>query len=136
MRPIKSYLHKLGCDSSVFIDDGLNIGDSYFKAFANYRFTIYIMGRAGWTFQPLKCSTQPTQVIQYLGYVLNSKSMTISVPELKCKQIVYLANHILDLHTARSSIPCKLLASYLGKCAHMIPSHNNFTRIMTRQGHG
>jgi len=132
IRPVKIFAHRLGVDISVYIDDGLTIELTYFKCLVSTYFVISVIIRAGWSFQISKCFLSPMKETVYLGYILNSTDMTISLPETKLVKMEFLLSQLIDAFENSSPVEARFLASFLGKLSHAIFSHGRFVKIVAR----
>ena len=72
------YLQKFK-KSVVYVDDSYLQGDDYEDWFSNLLNTIEIPRPLGFTIQPDKPNFKPTQCITYLGFILNSVQMAITL---------------------------------------------------------
>ncbi len=132
IRPIKVFAHRLSVDISVYIDDGLTIELTYFKCLTSTYFVISVILRAGWSFQISKCFLSPMKETVYLGYILNSHDMTISLPETKLVKMEFLLSQLMAAFENSSPVEARFLASFLGKLSHAIHSHGSFVKIVAR----
>ena len=88
LKPPLAALRKLGHMVCFFIDDLINIGDSYEACVINVLDTISIMHSVGFVVHPEKSSLIPKQQIVFLGFVIESTTMTLTLtPERKRKII-------------------------------------------------
>ena len=83
-----SYLRQHGHLSSAFIDDSCLLSQTVQACGANVQDTVRVMDKLGFTVHPDKSCFQPTQVLVYLGFVLNSLLMTVTLTEDKCQKIM------------------------------------------------
>ena len=72
-----SHLRKRGHTNVAYIDDSLLISNSYSECSVNISETVSLLDSLGFTIHPAKSVMQPTQIIIFLGFVLNSQNMTI-----------------------------------------------------------
>ena len=64
------------------------LGDTYVQCQSNVNNTYALFGNLGFNVSQEKSITQPTQVIEHLGFVLNSIGMTVSLTKEKVDTIV------------------------------------------------
>lgn len=133
IKPIKIYMHQIACDLSVYIDDGLVVEKSYNRCFAAYKFSIFVLRKAGWTLQDKKCSREPTTSLVYLGFHLDAPTQRITAPELKVDRVYYYTSQILSAHKTGQIISNRLTAKFLGQLCALHYSHGTFTRIISRR---
>ena len=81
-----AHLHRLGYLSIIFIDDTLLLGDSEVECVRNVKMSLGLFEKLGFVVHPEKSVLKPTHSITYLGFVLHSKTMTVTLtPERKGK---------------------------------------------------
>ena len=82
-----SELRKQGFLSTSYIDDCLLVANSLPEARQNVAKTVEMSNNAGFIVHPEKSVLNPTQEITYLGFVLNSKTMTIKITRARAVKI-------------------------------------------------
>ena len=82
-----SHRRKRGHTNVAYIDDSLLISNSYSECSVNISETVSLLDSLGFTIHPTKSVMQPTQIIIFLGFVLNSQNMTIRLTNKKAKEI-------------------------------------------------
>ena len=78
-KPFFSHLRKKGLLNSPYIDDCLLVGDSWEDCKNNIIETMELSEDTGFIVHPEKSLLEPSQIIEYLGFILNSINMTVSV---------------------------------------------------------
>ena len=81
MKPAFSYLRQRGHVSSGYIGDTFLQGDSYHLCRENVHATLKLFRDLGFWPHELKSVTEPTQILERLGFVLNSLDMTVSLSD-------------------------------------------------------
>jgi hypothetical protein len=76
-----------GIKISFYMDDTLLRAPSWQLAFNNHVLFGNLLQQAGFLLHADKSVSQPTQRIKYLGFVIDSTDMTISLPEDKVKRL-------------------------------------------------
>ncbi len=76
-----------GIDVSFYLDDTLLRGPTYDIAWRDLRAVGELFQLAGFLLHKTKSVDEPTQVITYLGFVICSRTMTVSLPTEKEQQI-------------------------------------------------
>ena len=74
-KPFFSHLRKKGLLNSPYIDDCLLVGDSWEDCKNNVIETVMLSNDMGFLVHPEKSNLEPTQVIEYLGFILDSRNM-------------------------------------------------------------
>lgn len=95
MKCVFSSLRKLGFLNTGYIDDSLLQGDTFQECTENVKATVELMDDLGLTIHPEKSVVVPVQIIEYLGFVLNSITMTVSLTREKSEKIKSMCSEIL-----------------------------------------
>ena len=117
-KPFFSQLRKLGYMNSPYIDDCLLVAQSKDECIENVKATIKLSCDTGFVVHPIKSIFDPVQVIEYLGFVIDSVNMRVSVNDRQKQKIISACRmgiesdkiSILDL----SKIVGLLVASFPG----------------------
>jgi hypothetical protein len=88
MKPVYAQLRKQGFESVGYLDDSFLKGDTFNDCLDNVTQTVQLFTSLGLTIHPTKSVLIPTQSIIFLGFILDSVQMTISLTEDK-KATIY-----------------------------------------------
>ena len=105
-----SELRKDGYLSTSYIDDCLLFGHSREACQENLQHTVDLSVRSGFIVHPQKSVLAPTQKIIYLGFWLDSKSMTVQLTEEKAIKLKESCQMLLR----EKSVTIKILARVIG----------------------
>ena len=78
-----AHLHKLWFISTIFIDDTVLIASSELECIRNVKVPLQLFERLGLNVHPVKSVLTPSHSIIYLGFILNSVDMTITLTNEK-----------------------------------------------------
>ena len=117
LKPILAELRKLDHIIAAYIDDMLNIGEDYNDCARNVIDCIEWFNKLGFNIHPKKSSFIPAQEIIFLGFVINSVSMTIRLTHDKKTSLRELCMKVLG----NSFISIRRLASLIGKFTASFP---------------
>ena len=87
LKVLFSRLRKRGHTNVSYIDNSLLNSNSYSECSVNISETISLLDSLGFTIHSTKSVIQPTQIIIFLGFALNSQNMTIRLTNEKAKEI-------------------------------------------------
>ena len=87
MKPIFARLRSQGFLSVFYLDDSLLIGKDRMECTQNIEHTAALLTNAGFIINVDKSSFSPSKEITFLGFCLNSETMTISLPLVKQQRI-------------------------------------------------
>ena len=83
LKPIYAHLRSLGHFCMGHIDDSFLMGHTYTSCGENIWETTNTFLKLGFVIHPTKSVLIPTQELEFLGFLLNSNSMTIRLPPRK-----------------------------------------------------
>ena len=83
LNPAFSYFREIGYLSVVYIDDPCLQGETFEECLQNIMETVKLLQSLGFTINPEKFLLKPTQKLTFLGFVLNSKTMTLTLTDAK-----------------------------------------------------
>ena len=119
LKPVLATLQVNGHIIIVYIGDLLLIGHSYDswyeKCISTIIDTLTSLHKLGFVIHPLKSLFVPVQKISFLGFLINSHTMTICLTDEKKAKLVSLINNIL----ASDTIRIQSVAQVIG---HMVSS--------------
>jgi hypothetical protein len=130
MRPILRTLAYLGIRNLVYVDDGIVIASSKLPANADYETTLRLFKAAGFVIaeeksDPLGASAQRKK---YLGFLIDTASMTVEVPELKMSRI----RKLLEIFLTSNSHKVREIASMVRKLNALEPALGKSVFVGTR----
>ena len=116
--PVFAVLHKEGHDIMGYLDDSILFGDNYDECKAAVLRAVTLFQSVGFQLHPEKSSLTPKQEIDFLGFTINSKNMTLKLTKQKCNKI--LKNLDLTLKHA-NNITIREFSKILGMLEAAIP---------------
>ena len=87
LKPPFAHLRAEGYLSVVYVDDSLLVGENYNECRANILRTVSLLQSLGFTVHPDKSVLIPQQRIEFLGFILDSTNMRITLTERKKQKI-------------------------------------------------
>ena len=111
MKPISIFLRSMGVRMIVYIDDILLMGDSPNQVESHLQALVFLLTNLGFIINLPKSITIPTQTIEYLGLLVDSTSLHLSLPGEKLHHIRMEVNQILQ----KSHVTARQLAQIIGK---------------------
>ena len=111
MKPVYSTPRKQGHANVSYIDDSLIVSKTESECSINIKETVQLLDNLGLTIHPEKSVLTPTNLIQFLGFWINSVEMKVSLTREKIEAIVKLSKEILREKT----ITIRRFAQLIGK---------------------
>ncbi len=128
LKPAFSSLREEGHPSVIYIDDSFLTGDSFEECMMNTQDTVDLLTKLGFTINIKKSSLIPSNTITFLGFIINSREMTISLTQEKKDKLRSIAIDLVN----RNHQQIREVARYLGciSAAHLaVPYSKLFYRI-------
>ena len=94
LKPVVSYLRLQGIRILVYLDDMLLMAQSVTNLEIHVQTTIQLLRCLGFVLNMKKCQTTPSQTMEFLGFLVDSRSMTLSLPETKVLKIRKECRHM------------------------------------------
>jgi len=132
-KPVSQYLTSQGLRNSIYIDDGRVLVEDP-EEVENARLLTYkTVASAGWSIEKEKSDKkgEAGKIKKYLGFLINSETMTISATEDKLCKVAEKLDQTLRDDTVR----VKDLAGLLGLIVSLEHSHDFLARVATRSGY-
>ena len=118
MKPIFAKLRNAGFLSVYYLDDSWLMGTSFEECSTNVEATGRLLMETGFVINYGKSSLVPKQKIKFLGFVIDSVSMTISLPEEKRINITDICKEILSGELFR----IRFIAKFIGILVSSLPA--------------
>lgn len=132
MKPVISFLRNQGFTSVIYLDDILCIGYSYAECLKNVKSTVSLLESLGFKINRKKSCLEPSTSVRFLGFILDSKSMKISLPSEKCDRAAKIINFIRQRKIV-SALKMAELTGTIISCAPAIPYAMLYTKNFESQ---
>jgi hypothetical protein len=110
MKEVAKRIRASGIRMVFYLDNFIFFADSKKECVLIRDQVLELLRSLGWTIQEEECVLEPTQVIEFLGFEVNSKNMKLFVPREK----IYGAKRALNRLLKMEKIKIRELASVLG----------------------
>ena len=114
---IFSKLREKGFLNASYLDDSLLAGEDIPDCKKNVMNTVAIGLKSGFVVHPEKSVLVPTQIIEYLGFILNSIHMEVSLTERRKEDLVKLCKNVYK----QKMCTIQTIAQLVGKMVATIP---------------
>ena len=119
LKPILSELHLANHIVCAYIDDLYLQSDSYAGCVKSVIDTISLLDWLGFIIHPQKSEYIPKQKIKFLGFIIDSVSMTVFLPETKKQNI---KKHVSDVLLHTGSLQIEYVAKSIGYLVSSLPA--------------
>lgn len=118
LRPVIAHLRSMGIKITAYLDDILISSPSFNKALSDLNTTVDLLISLGYSINWEKSNCIPSQKILHLGYLWDSTSLSLSLPEDKLVKIKSIAQKCLSSPQS--------LRTYSALLGLLVSSHNAF----------
>lgn len=132
LKPVVSYLRRQGFLSTIYLDDYLCIGSTFEECVANRDATLHIFQCLGLIVNYEKSTLTPETACKFLGFIINSHSMTLELPQDKQISIKTLLSKFMKQKNCKIREFAKLLGTLVAACP-AVPYGPVHLKIMERE---
>ena len=113
LKPVIALLCTRGMSLIIYLDDLLIATGTYIDCLNHTRQVISLLESLGFRINYEKSIIIPTQKLEYLGFIIDSTSMTLALPVGKIQLIKSSAQKLLR---TKGTISIRLLSRFIGLC--------------------
>ncbi|KAI8431183.1 hypothetical protein MSG28_001221 [Choristoneura fumiferana] len=118
VKPILTHLRNKGHTLVAYLDDILCMGDTYSNCLNTVNAVINTLQRLGFVVNYEKSKPTPSKVCKFLGFILNSNSMTLELPKDKKEKIFSITRQI----SRKKEIKIREFARFTGTLTAACPA--------------
>ena len=118
LKPVFALFRKFGLITTCYIDDCIFIAASRDELMDQLRFALQVFDSLGLTVNVGKSSLTPSQKVEFLGFIIDSVNMSISITSQKQVKIKKLGAQLL----LRDRISIRELSSFIGNVVASEPA--------------
>ena len=109
LKPVFSTLRELGYESVIYVDDSLLQGDTFNECMENVLTTLNALQDLGFVIHSGKSKFIPTQKITFLGFIVDTSKMTLTLTTEKKEKIKRMGMGLSQL-----SVTIRMLSRFIG----------------------
>ena len=96
MKPVIATLRNIGHISANYIDDSILIGDIVNECIKNVQARCALMTELGFVINQTKSHLNPTQSLEFVGFVINTIEITVRLPTNRIPVVVNACCHLAN----------------------------------------
>lgn len=132
MKEVMAFLRRQGHQSTIYLDDILCIASDYEKCIDNVNKTIRLLTCLGFVINDEKSSLEPKQTCKFLGFIFDTRTLSISLPAEKRSNIEQLIQKFLNLRECTIREFSQLIGVLTAACP-AVKYGWLYTKILERQ---
>ena len=129
LKPVVTVLRKLGIRCVLYLDDMLIMAQSKERLRSYLATAVELLVSLGFIINTKKSIFSPSQVIEFLGFILDSRVMTIALPNRKIHQIHKLIRRVLEEREVSTRQLAQLLGSLVAAHPAVLPAPLYFRHL-------
>ena len=110
LKPVFATLREQGHESVIYVDDSLLQGETFQECLDNIMATLECLESLGFVIHPDKSIFIPTQEIIFLGFIINTRDMTVRLTVEKKEKIIGLGIGLLKT----KNFTIRMISSFIG----------------------
>ena len=111
LKPVFATLREKGFESVIYVDDSFLQGDDFHECMENINITLRYLQELGFVIHPEKSVLYPTQILTFLGFIINTINMTVTLTSEKKERIKTKGIGLLYTH---KNITIRMVSSFIG----------------------
>ena len=135
MKPVVATLRKLGIWVVLYLDDMLIMANSQNKARDHYQWAIYLLKSLGFILNIEKSMWSPRQQVEFLGFRLDSKTMTILLPAQKLTTLLRTRRHLAEKTQASLREISQVLGTMVATHPAILPASLHYRHLERTKTH-
>lgn len=100
LKPVFATLREKGHLSSAYLDDSVLLAQTREECLRNVVDTVQLFRSLGFIVHPVKLVLEPSQTIQYLGVIIDSRTMTVRLTDERAKNLQTSCQKLLKQKTS------------------------------------
>ena len=118
LRPLAAMVRKMAIRIIIYLDDILIMAQTKELLTSHMEILAWELQELGFKLNHRKCVWKPAQVIEFLGFLINSETMTIHLPEDKVQKVMKECRLLIN----KKSVTARELAHLIGLLTSTIPA--------------
>lgn len=132
LKPVLNFLRERGWLSTAYLDDTLCIGKSLPECRKNVAVTRKTLKELGFIINKEKSKHEPDYRCKFLGFIINSKDMTLSLPEEKKYKLIKTIGEFLNKDSCLIREMAGLIGVLVAACPG-VPYGMLYTKMLERE---
>ena len=116
LKPVVGWLRQLGLCSVLYLDDFLLLGNTSLECASNFNKTHNLLENLGFIINYEKSQVAPVKRCRFLGFILDSSSMTLELPGEKRKAVKKLIQRFRNLSQCRIREFAQFIGTIIACC--------------------
>ena len=122
LKPVVALLRRLGLRIIVYLDDIIVFNQTREKILRDRDSTLWLLQNLGFVINWKKSVLDPSHCMEYLGFVINSLEMNLSLPKEKMNQLIQSCGDLIREKTASVRTLAKIIGKLTSSMQAVLPA--------------
>ena len=113
VKVVLTFIRGFGIVLFMYIDDAWIYGLKYEQCWQNTLFTARTLVKVGFLINMKKSVWIPSQIIEFLGFIIDSRQMVVYLSDKKSKSVLDLCQQLLDSESVTIRFLCKVIGKLI-----------------------
>lgn len=118
LKPVATFIRKHGVRIIIYLDDMLLMAPTPALLKSHLKLVCYVLTHLGFVLNESKCVMEPQQSLEFLGFMVDSKAMTLALPHSKVDKIRKECRHMRN----QEVVTARQLAHLIGSMTACLPA--------------
>ena len=129
MKPVVAQLRKQGIRLIIYLDDILIMAETESLAKHHAQTTCNLLETLGFVINYQKSLLVPSKEMEFLGFLINSQTMTLALPREKIRKVTKECQHLLELQVVTVRELAKVLGHLTSTIQAVFPAPLHFRHL-------
>ena len=136
LKPVVALLRRLGLRMTVYLDDIIVFNQTREGILRDRNSTLWLLQNLGFVINWKKSVLDPSHCMEYLGFVLNSMEMNLSLPKEKMNQLIQSCRDRIRKKTASVRTLAKIIGKLTSSMQAVLPAPLHYRHLQMLQVKG
>ena len=136
LKPVVSVLRRAGVKLVIYLDDMILLNQDQSLLRSQIKTTVWLLEHLGFQINWEKSMLNPVQQIEFLGFVIDSVSMKVSLPDDKVQKIQTKCQEMLNAKTVTVRALAKLIGKVAASVQAILPGPLHYRQLQILKAYG
>ena len=129
MKPVVDQLRKRGVRLIIYLDDILIMAETEILAKHHAQTTCNLLEASGFVINFQKSILVPSKEMEFLGFLIDSRTMTLALPREKIRKVKKECQHLIDLQVVTVRELARVLGFLTSTIQAVFPASLDFRHL-------
>ena len=136
MKPIVAFLRRLGVRIIIYLDDMIILNQNSTELMKDLNSLLFLLTRLGFAINWKKSALKPTQTLEFLGFLIDTVKMTMSLPEDKVSKLTQKCLKLISEKTVKVRAVAEVVGLFTSSVRAILPAPLHYRHLQMAQTKG